>query len=143
MENLRSAVRFLRSENSLLKSRDLYNDLQTLPTLARRSESPVPELIPASSFSSPSSSFVDIPITPTRHALETESKLLFRDIAAFQSSPRIVDISGSGLKSGWHSRKNSPEQQIWTWKGEEKRLERRVDRLAERTRALGLRRKAV
>jgi dynactin 1 len=147
VENLRSAVRFLRSENAHFKSKELYNDLHLLPALARRMEPSVPELDPSSPLSSPlsspsSSTSTDLPVTPTRHALETESKLLFRDIAAFQSSPRIVDISSLGNKPGWQSRKYSPEQQVWAWKVEEKRLERRVERLVERTRALGSGRKA-
>ncbi len=139
VESLRSAVRFLRSENALLKSKDLYNDLHLLSPLARHVDTFVPELDSPSPLSSPSSSFfTDVPITPTRHALQTESKLLFREIAAFQSSPRIVDISDLGSRGTWQSRKNSPEQQVWAWKVEEKRLERRVKKLAERTKALGI-----
>ena len=139
VENLRSAVRFLRSENALLKSKDLYNDLHLLPALSHRFEQPVPELEPSSALSSPSSSSsMDLPRTPTRHALETESKLLFREITAFQASPRIVDISAQGQKGGWQSKRNSPEQQMWAWKMEEGRLTRRVEKLAETVRSLGV-----
>lgn len=73
-------------------------------------------------------------MTPTKHALETESKLLFREITAFQCSPRVVDISqmGQGGASGWKSRKKSPEVQVWEWRTREKELGRRVERFKER-----------
>jgi dynactin 1 len=134
---LRAALRHLRSENALLKSRDLYADVHMLPPLRT---APIPELVqdesdaesdgPATPLSSPR-----IPRLPTRIALETESKLLLRAVAAYASSPRIVDISGFDGRT-WHSRKNSPEAQAWRLARERGRLEGRVRDLAERVRAL-------
>ena len=142
VENLRSAVRFLRQENAMLKSKELYDDLHFLPALSRRLEDPAPELDPSSPIASPSSSSIsEDPETPTRQSLETESKLLFRDIAAFHASPRIVDISSLSSATGWRSRKQSPEQQIWAWSVEEKKLGKRIEKLAEKTTPLGRKRR--
>ncbi|KAK8858530.1 hypothetical protein IAR55_002757 [Kwoniella newhampshirensis] len=154
IENLRSAVRYLRSENALLKSRELYNEIHTLPALRYRSEPPVPDLVPSSSSpKSPSSSSDtdgDLPKTPThrpitKHALKVESKLLLKEIATFQASRKIVDISslGRGANSaggGWRRRKADPEMQLWEMRRKEKRLEMQFERLVERTNHLGGRR---
>ncbi|KAK4685386.1 dynactin 1, partial [Tremellales sp. Uapishka_1] len=146
VENLKSAIRYLRSENALLKSKNLYNDLHLLPALSVPvSETPVPELDPSSPASpaSSSSSADDayLPITPTRQSLDTESKLLYREITRFQASPRIVDISqlgGGNEGQRWRSKKSSPENQMWAWKREEKKLEKRVESLNDRVRSLGV-----
>jgi dynactin 1 len=139
IENLRSAIRYLRSENALLKSKDLYRDLQFLPAVSFRTpEPPIPELDSFSPHSSPSSSFSDLPITPTRHSLETEGKLLFKDITKFQARSKVVDISSLGGGQGWTSRKRSPEVQIREWREEGRKLERKVEGLAERMSMLGV-----
>jgi dynactin 1 len=142
IENLRSAIRYLRNENSLLKSKELYHDLHVLPALPYRSspepEPAVPELDPSSPLSSPSSSLSDLPVTPTRHSLETEGKLLFREITAFQTRSKIVDISSLRGDQGWISRKRCPEVQVWEWKEEGRRLERKVEGLADRMRRLAV-----
>ncbi|BEJ17135.1 hypothetical protein CspHIS471_0605360 [Cutaneotrichosporon sp. HIS471] len=142
---LRAALRFLRSENALLKSRDLYADVHMLPPLRPFPPSPStpPPLTqedsdaesdgPATPLGSPRVAHPHLPVT--KIALETESKLLLRAVAAYASSPRIVDISGIDGTS-WHSRKNSPEAQAWRLARERTRLEGRVKDLAERVRAL-------
>lgn len=148
---LRAALRHLRSENALLKSRDLYKDVHMLPPLRAlaptlsSTNSPPPDLVTEEAESDAES---DGPRTPvgspriahprlpaTKHALETESKLLLRAVAAYASSPRIVDISGFDGRS-WHSRKNSPEAQAWRLARERSRLEGRVADLAQRVGAL-------
>ncbi|GMK57406.1 hypothetical protein CspeluHIS016_0402400 [Cutaneotrichosporon spelunceum] len=144
---LRAALRFLRSENALLKSRDLYADVHMLPplrSLSPSSPSPTPPPLtqeesdaesdgPATPVGSPRATHPRFP--DTKIALETESKLLLRAVAAYASSPRIVDISGFDGMS-WHSRKNSPETQAWRLARERTRLEGRVQDLASRVRAL-------
>lgn len=145
VENLRSAIRYLRSENSLLKSRHLYPDLNlfapirsypTIDTEAKDSaEEDVPPLSPSSSNSDTSPQTTPI----NRQSLETESKILIRDITNFQLKPRIVDISNVNSSKGWKSRKGSPEAQVGGWKKEEERLGRRVEGLKERMRGLRVR----
>lgn len=145
IENLRSAIRFLRSENALLKSRDLYNDVHMLAPLRRTNLAPLPPLsVPELVKDSTTDDESDGPITPrakqpavTRVALATESKLLLRDLAKITSAPRIVDISGLGPNGpAWRSRKNSPEVQVWRWDMERKKLEDRVHDLGRRVNAL-------
>lgn len=151
IENLRSAIRYLRNENSLLKSKDLYRDLQLMPALPsyRPSTPPVPDLepssgasgdAPASPSSSSSSADSDILRTPgpTRHSLETESKLLFQQVvSSLRGKNRIVDVSDLGAgASAWKSRRKRPEVQMWEMKREERRLEQSVDDLKERLRRL-------
>ncbi|ORX40158.1 dynein associated protein-domain-containing protein [Kockovaella imperatae] len=135
VENLRNALRYLRSENALLKSKDLYRGLHLLPALHYTPEDPLPELEQSSPGSPLSETSTSYPVTPTRQSLEAESKLLFREIADFQASSKIVDISRAG-KKGWHRRKSGPEEQVWSWKLKEKRLRERVEDLAQRTKVL-------
>ncbi|WVQ72856.1 hypothetical protein IAR50_002417 [Cryptococcus sp. DSM 104548] len=150
--NLKSAVRFLRQENALLKSKELYKDIHSLPTLGFRSEPDVPDLVSSSYDEAPSSpkseSESSLPSTPThsllpslpptKHALEVESRILLHQIAKFQASPKIVDISQlGGAKVGWQSRKNAPEVQVGEWKKKERRLERQLEGLVGRARGLG------
>jgi dynactin 1 len=147
VENLRSAIRYLRSENSLLKSRHLYPDLKLLAPIPSfpifnsiaepnyEVEGEIPGLSPTNSSESDSSP-PSTPITPTPKSLETESKILIRDITNYQIKPRIVDISNIDTRRGWKSRKGSPEMQVLGWKREEEKLGRRVEGLKERMRGL-------
>ncbi|WWD18419.1 hypothetical protein CI109_102869 [Kwoniella shandongensis] len=159
IENLRSAVRYLRSENALLKSKELYNEIHTLPALRYRSEPSVPDLVPSTltspgSPSSASESDGELPKTPihqqtiTRHSLHVESKLLLKEMATFQASKKVIDISslGAGVgekgttSRGWRRRKDDPEMQIWEARRKEKRLEKKLEGLVDRAKVLGGRR---
>lgn len=156
VDNLRSALRFLRRENALLRSSEMYNTLHSLPLLSLPirggADVSLPDLEPSSLTSPSSSSDEHGPLTPTgkhrtrarsrgptvtRQGLETETKLLLRDVAAFQTRPAIVDLSQAG-RTGWRSRKKDPEQQLMGWRRKERDLQRRVEKLKERARALGL-----
>ncbi|ELU43793.1 dynactin [Rhizoctonia solani AG-1 IA] len=121
IESLRGAVRFLRHENSYLKSQDLLRELNSLPplgdkpipvTLSRisrtsarplttvvRSPTPLSEVSEEEylmeelrdEYDSEESEEAERP--PSPHALATESKLLYRDLLLFASQPRVVDLS--------------------------------------------------
>lgn len=142
---LRAAVRFLRAENALLKSRDLFADVHMLPPLPVLT-SDVPALVhedsdaesdgPATPTATPRRALRPLPAPLTRQALETESKVLLRAVAQYASSPRIVDITAYADGKKWHSRKNSPEAQAWRLAGERRKLEGRVADLAARVSAL-------
>lgn len=151
IEALRSAIRFLRNENSLLKSKDLYEDVRMLPPLRSLPDVPaVPELVEDGGSDVESEGPVTpkprTPKTPksplvknanTRQALDTETKLLYRELAKFSAAPRIVDLSGfDGKGPAWRSRKNSPEAQAWRWTMERVGLEKKVEDLAGRVKAL-------
>lgn len=136
VENLRMAIRYLRRENALLKGKDMYRDLKLLPSLSYLSPpaEDVPELEP-SSPGSPSSSSDDghsVLLTPSKHTVEMESKLLWQEVSEWTSAPKIVDISQVNTRQ-WTRRKGGPEQQIWAWKEQEKMLGRRIAKLKERS----------
>ncbi|WVQ80521.1 hypothetical protein IAT38_002626 [Cryptococcus sp. DSM 104549] len=159
VDNLRSAVRFLRAENAMLKSKEMYKELHAMPALRYRAGPGLPELVPsvspgtalASGSSSESESEGELPTTPTlearrgttggegttAHALEVESKILLHQMARFQASAKVVDISQLGAQEGWRRRKEAPEMQMWEWRKKEKRLERKLEGLVERARGLG------
>ena len=132
IEALRSALRFVRRENAVLKSKEHFLALRSLgpvPSL------PMPELIPSSPTSSTSESSFDLtPPRPTRRAIDTGSKLLWRDITDFHAKAKIVDISQLNNQAGWTSRKNSPEAQMAGWRKEERVLRAKVEKLEEMTR---------
>ncbi|CAE6345447.1 unnamed protein product [Rhizoctonia solani] len=121
IESLRGAVRFLRHENSYLKSQDLLRELNSLPSLGNkpipvslpriprtaprplnttvRSPSPLSEVSEEDylmeelrdEYDSEESEEAERP--PSPHSLATESKLLYRDLLSFASRPRVVDLS--------------------------------------------------
>ncbi|WWC88610.1 uncharacterized protein L201_003523 [Kwoniella dendrophila CBS 6074] len=160
VENLRSAVRFLRHENALLRSKEFYNDIHCLSALQYTSESTLPELnisierqspkSPSSMSSSSSSSDEEweIPKTPTdksilKHKLEIESKLLFKEIIDHKTiNSKIIDISqfspiSSTINTNkWMKRKNLPENQLYLQRQKEKSLERRLESLKDRLNGL-------
>nr|KIR89490.1 dynactin 1 [Cryptococcus tetragattii IND107] len=146
VESLKGAVRFLRSENALLKSRELYNDIHSLSALQYRSEPQMPDLVPSNIPTSPSSSESSLPTTPThspmrslpmtKHIIEVESRILLHQMAKFQAIAKVVDISSLGGKEGWKSRKNAPELQYREWKKKEKRLEKKLEGLIGRSKGL-------
>ena len=139
VENLKLAIRFLRKENALLKSKELYKELNLLPKLpsVRPSGMEIEDLpeLDHSFDSSSSSEDGDVLITPSKHTIEMESKLLWKELGQWTSVPKIVDLSKTG-HNGWNRRKGGPDDQVWTWKEQEKELGRKVERLKERSRLL-------
>ncbi|KDN40672.1 hypothetical protein RSAG8_08001, partial [Rhizoctonia solani AG-8 WAC10335] len=120
IESLRGAVRFLRHENSYLKSQDLLRELNALPPLGnkpspvslprvpRTATRPIAIIRPPSPASEVSEEeYLMEPIhdeydtegseeeesLPSPHTLATESKLLYRDLLSFAARPRVVDLS--------------------------------------------------
>lgn len=148
-------MRFLRSENSYLKGQDLFRAVSALP--------PLPDLIDTSDGSSEDESEVGeddyLKAPPTSltapkslRALDTASKVLYRDLLTFSSSPRVVDLSAINSRiipqkltngkaesnqttstptRGWVSQKNFPHQQLWERSREVERLQDRLNGLTE------------
>ena len=140
---MRGTVRFLRTENSFLKGQDLLRDLEALPPLP---EPPTREATPelTSSGDSDTDSDFDDPKAPVSlRTLAAESKLLFRDVIKYASSPKIVDLSVTrGQRSAegndklvrpWIPLNKTPAHQIWERRMEGERLGRRVKGLLART----------
>ena len=153
VEALRGAVRFLRSENSYLKGQDLIRSLHALP--------PLPDLVPVSEDSSEGDSDIDEDNSPSLglstvapksiRALDTASKVLYRDLLTFSSSPRVVDLSplnprptsgrlpngdpdhrNSNRPHGWLPRGKLPQHQLWQRSLEAEKLHGRLQGLSER-----------
>ena len=147
IDALRGTVRFLRTENSYLKGQDLLREIDSLPplpgTAARRPATP--PLEPSTISDSDSETDHDgarLATPPPRislRALATETKLLYRDVIQFSSSPRIVDLSVVNAKRAeakngkvWMPKKKTPAHQVWQRKAEAERLSRRVQGLLDR-----------
>lgn len=127
ISSLRGAVRFLRSENSYLKSQDLLTELDSLPSYT------IPSLtLPPSPPHSPTG----LPSTrssPSPLSFALESKLLLREARLLSSTPRLVDLSAvkPGGQRGWQPKARAPRNQ---WLAEKERanvLGRKVERLWE------------
>lgn len=128
IDSLRGAVRFLRSENSYLKSQDLLAELEQLPTYAA-----VP---------SPAAAAHGIPTRPQqllttdpavfRQSFAAESKLLLREARVLSATPRLVDLSlvkPGGRSAGWQPSARAPESQFLAEKERARTLGRKVERL--------------
>ncbi|KAI6120904.1 dynein associated protein-domain-containing protein [Pisolithus croceorrhizus] len=146
IEALRGTVRFLRTENSYLKEQDLLKEIQALPPLPGPvSRITTPPLDP-SGTSDTDESDDDIPTTPpTLRSLATETKMLYRDVIKFSSSPRVVDLSvlhakraeGEGKPGkGWLRKRDMPAHQILERKMEAEHLRKRVKGLLDRASVL-------
>jgi dynactin 1 len=130
-------VRFLRTENSYLKGHDLLKEIQSLPPLPE-SRMPTPPLDSSMSDSSEDSDSETSARPPTLRSLATETKMLYRDVIKFSSSPKVVDLSArSAGGKPWMPRKKTPAHQVWERKMEAERLSRRVVGLMERAKAIG------
>lgn len=139
-------MRFLRTENSYLKGHDLLRDIQTLPPLPEPFiREPTPPLDPSGLSDSEDSDSEPSP-PPTLRSLATETKLLYRDVIKFSSSPRVVDLSVLNAKRAeakatggkvWLPKSKTPGHQILQRKLEAERLSRRVQGLMDRASALG------
>ncbi|KAF6754161.1 dynactin [Ephemerocybe angulata] len=145
IEALRGTVRFLRSENNFLKGQDLMREIEALTPapIVRRRAAPTPPLVPSGNSDTESDSDEldsDGPSAPpTLRTLATQTKLLYRDVIKFSSSPKVVDLSELNRKRQemkstkvWMPKKKMPAQQVLERKMEAERLSRRVHGLMER-----------
>ncbi|KAJ2917876.1 hypothetical protein MD484_g2604, partial [Candolleomyces efflorescens] len=159
IEALRGTVRFLRNENNFLKGQDLLREIEALtplPAPPRRRRAPTPpldpsgdsdtdederELPPSADSSSSDHGVIDTsPNTPpSLRSLATQTKLLYRDVIQFSSSPKVVDLSELNRKRQemkttkvWMPKKKMPAQQVLERKIQAEKLSRRVHGLMER-----------
>ncbi|KAJ3570761.1 hypothetical protein NP233_g4188 [Leucocoprinus birnbaumii] len=146
IEALRGTVRFLRTENSYLKGQDLLREIESLPRLyVPAAAPPTPPLVPSglSDTESDGDSDEDDPLgggrrRVTLRTLTTETKMLYRDVIRFSSSPKVVDLSALSAKRnessrrGWMPRSKTPAAQVLERKMQAERLGRRVQGLLER-----------
>ncbi|KAG2022561.1 hypothetical protein CC2G_000299 [Coprinopsis cinerea AmutBmut pab1-1] len=144
IEALRGTIRYLRNENNFLKGQDLLREIEALtPIPAPAPRPPTPPLVPSGNSDTEESDLEEPPRPPTLRSLATETKLLYRDVIKFSSSPRVVDLSELNAKRAeakstkvWLPRKKNPTQQLLERKMEAERLSRRVHGLVERANLL-------
>lgn len=142
LEALRGTVRFLRSENSFLKGQDLLKEIENLPALPEPfPREPTPPLVPSTLSDSDSDSDDEPRAPPTLRSLAVESKLLYREVIKYTSSPRLVDLSvlrekregGPATTRAWMPRKKTPAYQLFERKMQGERLGKRLKGLLELT----------
>ena len=110
IESLRGAVRFLRNQNAVLKSQELFKELNQLPAYDSAVSGDQPER--------------------TRR-LHTESTALLREVASFSSTSRVVDLSGTQLGKSWQPTERKPAAQLALKRANLERLKAKVDKLVE------------
>ncbi|GAA5890444.1 hypothetical protein JCM6882_002923 [Rhodosporidiobolus microsporus] len=140
--SLRSALRFLRSENSYLKSQDLLSSLNALPTYILPPTPPLTPEPPSDSEqddSSPTRSRFLSPLQPAKlppQAFATQSKLLLREARILSATPRLVDVSqippvGAEGKKAWQPAKRDPRNQLWAERERSRALEKKMQALMD------------
>ena len=123
----------------------MLREIESLSPLPQPiSRMPTPPLDPSGNSDTDDSDSEINDSPPTLRRLTTETKMLYRDVIKFSSSPRVVDLSAlnarrAEAKGGkvWLPKKKSPSHQIWERKAEAERLNRRVHGLLERASAIG------
>ena len=130
-------------ENSYLKGQDLLREVTALPALpGTMSRQPTPPLVTSrASDTEGSDSESEGPSTPiSLHTLAAESKILYREVIKYASSPKVVDLSVTRSHRGdrfegkpWLPKKKTPAYQIWERRQEGERLSKRLKGLLERT----------
>ncbi|GAA5853786.1 hypothetical protein JCM5353_001035, partial [Sporobolomyces roseus] len=138
INSLRSAVRFLRSENSYLKSQDLLADLDALPTYELPPTPPLtPEPPSDDEILSPNlSRTTRKPSALPVQSFAARSKLLLREAGLISATPRLVDLSqippiGSDRRRPWTPAQRDPRNQLWAEKERVRALERKMKSLCE------------
>ena len=138
INSLRSAVRFLRSENSYLKSQDLLADLDALPTYELPPTPPLtPEPLSDDEILSPNlSRTTRKPSALPVQSFAARSKLLLREAGLISATPRLVDLSqippiGSDRRRAWTPAQRDPRNQLWAEKERVRALERKMKNLCE------------
>ncbi|PLW33329.1 hypothetical protein PCANC_25944 [Puccinia coronata f. sp. avenae] len=160
VESLRGATRFLRAENSYLKSQGLLKQLNALPTYSVLPPA-FPPVLPGDSDGSLRSPGADqteedevhaaaSPTDQLRKAAE-ESRRLYREALAISANPRVVDLSIvkrpsllpasasdppqllPGRTKVWQFKERLPEVQVAKRKEEIDKLRKKVEAFKQRT----------
>ncbi|GAA5942628.1 uncharacterized protein JCM15063_000844 [Sporobolomyces koalae] len=143
--SLRSAVKFLRSENSYLKSQDLLSDLDAIPLFELP---PTPPLTPEpcsdseheagpTGTSSLSRRSESNPKALAPQSFAVRSKLLLQEARLVLATPRLVDLSqvsasqGDRRRKAWTPARRDPRNQLWAERERGHALERKMLKLCE------------
>ncbi|BGP20858.1 hypothetical protein JCM10213v2_009023 [Rhodosporidiobolus nylandii] len=137
--SLRSAIRFLRGENSYLKSQDLLSSLDALPSYDLP---PTPPLTPEPPSDSELDELPNRLLRPSQpsalptQSFATQSRLLLREARLVSATPRLVDVSqikpvGAEGRKAWVPAKRDPKNQLWAEKQRARELERKMQELMQ------------
>lgn len=128
IESLRGAIRFLRSENSYLKSQDMLGTLEDLPTYTVASAPP--PSTPSQLAGIPARSLREISTDPTarRREFASESRQLLLEARLLSATPKVVDLS-LPQRGRWQPGSRAPQHQLRAEKERVQDLARRVDKL--------------
>ncbi len=125
---LKSAIRFLRAENTYLKAQGLLEEIRLLPSIPTLEADPELPVLDPTDSSDESEGGPLTPPPPSRHSLETRSKLLWRELADSQVNARVVDLTMIKPGMAWRPTKAMPEVQLAEMKRRRVKLGQRVDR---------------
>lgn len=120
IESLRGTVRYLRHQNSHLKSQGLFKDFYRLPTYET--------VVSDDKRESRSREFAQ------------ESNALLKQVASLSSRARVVDISKTETGKAWQPLARQPSAQLAAKRQTLEKLKARIDKLAEDKKGLGMRR---
>ena len=103
-----------------------------------------PELVSSGNPDSSESDSEEPVQPPSLRTLAAESKILYREVIKYSSSPKVVDLSVARKKregedksgKAWLPRKKTPAYQVWERKMEGEKLGRKLQGLLERTSAI-------
>lgn len=110
IESLRGTVRYLRSQNSFLRSQDLLADLSSLPTYETATH----------------------PSEENARIIKEESAALFRQVAEMSSRAKVVDLSKIETGKAWNRMEDRPKIQLERKRAQLEILKKKVDRLADK-----------
>lgn len=149
LEALQGVVRYLRSENSLLKGRDLFSKMDSLPTIALpppKAPSGVQDKdlvsddpqrgLPKSKKEARAGSHNASHIQQKEARLHVENKRLWAEWMQMASSPKVVLLppnSDSTARRSWVPMSQQPHVQFQTQLQQRRRLEQKIHALSAKS----------
>ncbi|KAJ9104313.1 hypothetical protein QFC19_003953 [Naganishia cerealis] len=134
----KNAIQVLRNENAHLKATSLFKSISQLPVLLHLP--PVPALDPTDTSAQSSASSEDdtlsTPLGKLPKTTQMEEKVLWREMASFQSCATIIDVSQVKPGKTWQPMKTLPEIQLYEREKRAKLLRKRAERQIHRMRVL-------
>ncbi|TIC28231.1 hypothetical protein E3Q11_01940 [Wallemia mellicola] len=127
IDSLMSIVKYLKSENSYLKSRDRLSTLKSLKPLTMH-RPPTPTLLTDSENDSDSDSGEEsLPEKPSVHELSVQGRSITYKLVDHLASKKVVDLSR--LKQGqvWQRSDCKPEQQLYKSQNESRKLIKKAE----------------
>lgn len=109
-------MRYLRSQNALIQSRDLFKELDRLPSYDSLNDQDTK--------------------ARTKH-LQERSAALFKEVASFSSRSKVIDLSSVQPGKAWTPSDRKPSAQLAAKRATLEKLKAKVDKLTEEKRTIG------